>query len=103
MFATNTVYSQLIEGDIVTVNRKLLTKTDFQIKGSKAGEVVLDIAVDIYGNVTSANVIHHMTTINSSPIKMEAKNLVHTFKFEPGTTYPKFHHAKVKITVVEEK
>lgn len=99
----HTSYSQLIEGDIVTVNRKLLTKTDFQIKGAKAGEIFLDIAVDIYGNVTSANVIHHLTTINSSPIKMEAKKLALTYKFEEGTMYPKHHHAKLKITVVVEQ
>ena len=99
-FCANQAYCQLLSGSLVDDNRKLLTTTDFTLKGTKEGVVVYDLAVDIYGNVTSETLVVNMTTINSTPDRMAAKNLMKTFKFEPGTAYPKFHHVKVKVTFV---
>lgn len=93
-------YGQLLSGTLVDDHRKLLTETNFTLKGTKEGVVVYDLAVDIYGNVTSETLVTNMTTISSTPTRMEARNLVKTFKFQPGTAYPKFHHVKVKITFV---
>jgi hypothetical protein len=98
----NSCYSQIISGDILDSGRKLLTVCDFVIKSDRSGEVVYEIAVDIKGEITSATIVNSLTTIKSTPLKMEAKNLVNTFKFEPGTFYPKFHHCRVKITFVEK-
>jgi hypothetical protein len=39
-----------------------------------------------------------MTTITSTPMQIDAKNYVKKLKFKAGTGYPKFQHAKVKIT-----
>jgi hypothetical protein len=103
ILAVNYSYSQLLSGDLVEDNRKLLTKTDFRMEGSKQGEVVYDLAVDAYGNVTSSTLVSNMTTVASTPTRMEVRNYVNEFKFEPGTLYPKFHHVKVKITVVTKK
>jgi len=97
----NYSFSQLISGEIVDDGRVLLTQTNFKLKGANSGVVVFDISVDINGKVTSAVVIPSLTTIKSTPLKMDAKNLVNTFKFQPGTAYPKFHHAKVKISFEE--
>ncbi len=91
-------YSQILSGEIVDFGRKLLTETDFHLKGLTSGEVVYDISVDIYGNVTSSSLVQSMTTIKSTPLRMDAKNLINTFKFEAGNGFPKFHHAKIKIT-----
>lgn len=100
VFSLHFCFGQLLSGDIVDVKRPLLTETNFTIKGTKEGVVVYDIAVDIYGNVTSETLVANMTTISSTPARMEARNLIKTFKFQPGTAYPKFHHVKVKITFV---
>jgi hypothetical protein len=98
ILSNNHSYSQILSGDIVDFGRKLLTETDFQLKGLTSGEVVYDISVDIYGNVTAASLVKNMTTIKSTPLRMEAKNLIYKFKFEAGNGFPKFHHTKIKIT-----
>lgn len=95
-------HAQLLSGTLVDDHRKLLTETNFTITGTREGVVVYDIAVDIYGNVTSETLVVNMTTISSTPARMEARNLIKTFKFQQGTTYPKFHHVKVKITFVKK-
>ena len=89
---------QLISGDIVDYGRPLLTETNFILKGAKEGAVVCEIAVDLNGNVTSAIIDASMSTITSTPIQMDAKNYVKKLKFKAGTGYPKFQHAKVKVT-----
>lgn len=94
------INAQLISGDLVDANRRLLTESNFTIKGSKEGVIVYDLAVDVYGNVISQNLVANMTTVTSTPMRMDAKNYVSKFKFEPGTAFPKFHHVKVKITFV---
>ncbi len=96
----NTSFSQLISGDLVESGRRLLTETDFTIKGTKAGVVVYDVSVDLKGNVTSAVLVGEMTTIKSTPTQMDVKSYVNKFKFVAGNGYPKFHHATIKITVV---
>jgi len=103
LLCINTSFSQLISGDIVSVGRRLLTPSTFTINGAKKGEIVYEISVDIYGNVTSSTLVQSMTDVVSTPLKMDAKNLINTLKFEKGNGYPKFHHAKVKITVVDKK
>lgn len=91
---------QLLSGDIVDYGRPLLTETNFTLKGTKEGVVVYEIAVDLNGNVTSESLVSSMTTITSTPIQMDAKNYIKKLKFKSGTGYPKFQHAKVKITFV---
>jgi hypothetical protein len=100
MFCTRSLYSQLLSGDVVESHRPLLTETDFTIKGSKEGYVVYELAVDTKGNVTSETLVSSMTNIVSTPMKLDAKNMVHKFKFKEGP-YLKFQHVKVKITFVK--
>ena len=96
-FSIQQLFSQVISGDIYNVGRRLLTETNFTLKGTKSGVVVFDISVDITGKVTSAVVEKSMTTITSTPMLMDAKNLINTYKFELGNGFPKFHHGLVKI------
>lgn len=100
IMAVQQVFSQLVSGEIVTSGRKLLTETNFTIKGSKEGVVVYDLAIDLQGNVISETLVTTMTTTTSTPLKMDVRNYLKTFKFEAGNGYPKFHHVTVKITVV---
>lgn len=96
----NTSFSQLLSGDLVESGRRLITETDFTIKGTKEGVVVYDISVDLKGNVTSAVLVGELTTIKSTPTQMDVKSYVNKLKFVAGNGYPKFHHATIKITVV---
>jgi hypothetical protein len=98
----NHSYSQIISGEVLDSGRKMLTMSDFTIKSDRSGVVVFEMSVDIKGDVTSATIVNSLTTIKSTPLKMDAKNLISTFKFEPGTFYPKFHHCNIKITFVEK-
>ncbi len=99
---SNFAFSQIISGDIANVGRRLVTETNFTIKSTKIGEVVFDISVDINGKVTSAVIDKSKTTISSTPMIMDAKNLVSTFKFEAGNGFPKFHHGLVKINFTDK-
>ena len=101
-FCSNFVFSQIISGDIYNSGRRILTETNFSINSIKKGEIVFDISLDIYGKVTSAVVVKSMTSITSTPMVMDAKNLVSTYRFEPGNGFPKFHHGLVRINFIEK-
>lgn len=102
MFCSNFVFSQIISGEIYNVGRRLISETNFTLKGSKIGEVVFDVSVDIYGKITSAVVVKSLTNVTSTPMLMDAKNLVNSYKFEPGNGYPKFHHGLIKISFIDK-
>ena len=99
---SNCVFSQIISGDIYNSGRRIMTETNFIINSVKNGEIVFDISVDVYGKVTSAVIDKSKSTITSTPLIMDAKNLVNTFKFEPGNGFPKFHHGLVRINFIEK-
>jgi hypothetical protein len=98
---SNSSFSQLISGDLVSERRRLLTETNFTLEGNSEGTVAYELAVDREGKVTSTLLKSELTTITSTPLKMEANNYLKGFVFEPGTYYPKFHHVIVKITFVK--
>lgn len=102
LFSIHQVFSQIISGDLYSVGRRLLTETNFSIKAGKNGEVVFDISVDINGKVTSAVIDKSKSNVTSTPMIMDAKNLLSTFKFEAGTGFPKFHHGLVKINFTDK-
>lgn len=86
-------------GDLPTSGRKLLTPYSFKGEGTTAGVVVLDIAVNVDGKVTSTVVIPEESTIVSIPTLMKIKNEVRLLKFESGLQFPAYHHAKFTINV----
>lgn len=94
-------FSQLLSGDVINEGRSLLTKTDFKINSTTEGVVVYDITVNREGKVTSTLLKIEQSTINSTPLKMQAVNLLKSFKFEPNTRYPQVQHVLVKITFVK--
>ncbi|MBW7867125.1 MAG: hypothetical protein H3C31_02235 [Brumimicrobium sp.] len=95
-------FSQL-KGDIVRDNRKLVTPKDYIIQGIADGRVTFQIAVDINGDISSAKVVDSLTTLKSSPAKIDAYTYVKDFKFEPGTWFPKFHQGQITITMLRPK
>jgi|SRR5690554_951293 len=95
-------YGQL-SGDLAKDNRKIITEQGYIINGHVNGKIVFDISVNSEGVVTSAKVIDGESTVKSTPAKIEARNYVSTFKFQPGTWYPKYHQGRIVITMVKQK
>lgn len=94
-------FGQVVDGELKTSGRKLITKTAFVLDGHHDGWAIYDLAVDIEGNVTGA--VLKESSLPSRLDNMDIRNYVVTFKFEPGTHFPKFHHADVKITMVKSE
>jgi hypothetical protein len=96
--AMQSAFGQL-SGEIVNDGRKLLTPFNYLVQGTKSGVVVVEIAVNIDGEVTSVQVIPNESSIVSTPSLMAVKNHVKTLKFEKGYHFPKFHRGRMKIVV----
>jgi hypothetical protein len=100
LLMTTAAHSQ-ISGDVIDDNRKLITDYQYVIEGHLTGKVTIEISVDALGEISSSRVLDSESTIKSTPAKIKALNHVSQFKFEPGTWFPKFHKAKVVITMVK--
>jgi hypothetical protein len=94
-------YSQLTGGDAVAEGRDVVPETHFLIEGAHNGWAVLELAIDREGNVTSAQLKE--TNLKSSLDKMQMKKHSMSIKFVAGTHFPKFHHAEVRITMLESE
>jgi hypothetical protein len=88
-----------MSGEIATDGRNLLTPFNYLLKGNHDGVITVEIAVNIDGNVTSVQVLRNETSIVSTPTQMMVKEEVKKLKFEKGYHFPKFHRAKLKITI----
>lgn len=91
--------AQLISGDVLKENRKLLSTTNFHLNGSKTGEIYFELSINREGQVTSSKLINEKTTVVSTPTRMRAKEYVSTFEFEKGTHFPQFQNVIVCIKV----
>jgi predicted subunit of tRNA(5-methylaminomethyl-2-thiouridylate) methyltransferase len=98
LFFSFNCQSQLVSGDMLADGRYLETKTDFTLLSSVDGLIYLQLSVDREGNVLSVQTVSDGTTVKSSYLQMEAKNMVKKFKFQASNYFPKHHHVVVKIT-----
>lgn len=89
-------------GEIPSDGRKMLTPFNYLLKGNHDGVITVEIAVNIDGNVTSVQVLRNETSIVSTPTQMMVKEAVKKLKFEKGYHFPKFHRAKLIITIEKE-
>lgn len=102
IFAVSHVHSQLIDGEIVNEGRKLITPSTFVLVDTNSpGVMYYELSVDRNGDVTGARLLSEGTTVNSTPVKIKARNYLMKLKFEPGTIYPHNHHVRVKLTIKE--
>ena len=92
-------HSQYIGGSAKDEGRKMIDSPSFLIEGFINGYVKYELAIDREGNVTGVRPLE--TDLKSTPARYELRNYVKTLKFEPGTYYPKFHHAIVKLTMMK--
>jgi len=94
-------HAQLTGGAVVAEGRDVLPETSFIVEGAHDGWAIFSLAVDREGNVTSAQL--EETNLKSSLDKMEVKKHALKLKFVPGTHFPKFHQAQVRITMKESE
>jgi hypothetical protein len=92
-----------LKGDVVRDNRALLTNTEFVIEGSENARLVFNIAVLATGEVSAIKFVPSESTTKRTTSQFDARKYLETFKFEPGTHYPKFHQVTVTITMVKPK
>ena len=101
LFFSITAYCQL-SGEIAKDERKLTTNNGYVLQGQENGSIVFSIAVNDKGDITSAKVLGNETTIKNVQEQIDARHYVMTsFKFEPGTWFPKFHQGIISITIVK--
>ncbi len=95
------VFAQLLDGDLMDENRKLVSQTDFKLEGYKTGYFILELSVNREGRVTATTVNYEESTLNATPLQIKAQNYAKTLRFEPGTYYPEFHHVRIKVNFVK--
>lgn len=88
-----------ITGDLRFDERKIEKDINYTIDYKEAGRITVDIVVNIDGKVTSAVINTKHTTINSTPMKIEAKNRAKKLQFESCYHCPKFHNGSVVFKV----
>lgn len=96
-------FNAQVKGDVVDANRALLTETAFVIEGSENAKLVFNIAVLSNGEVSGIKFVPAESTTKRTSSQLDARKLIETLKFEPGTHYPKFHQATVTVTMVKPK
>jgi hypothetical protein len=94
--------TQLLSGSAMDSGRKLVNTVSFDIHGSRSGVVVLELAIDNLGKVTSSRLISEKSDILSTPAVMMAKNAAKTFLFTPGTHFPEFQYALVRFNYIKD-
>lgn len=93
-----TVKSQVLGGTVVASGRTLTTASDFTIVGNVEGHVIVELAVNRQGKVTSVRVIYNESNVKSTPQIMKSQNAAKKLAFTAGTRYAEFEHVKVKYT-----
>lgn len=101
LFFSSMSFGQILSGELVDEGRAMTSETSFVVEGMADGFAIYEVAVSRNGKVTSVKLIE--SNLKSTPAKYEIRNYVAKIRFAPGTHYPKFHHAKVKITSVKPK
>jgi hypothetical protein len=97
---TCTSAAQIVGGTLVDDGRKLISQPNFTIVDSVySGTVVMSLAVNRKGEVTSGKAISDGTTIQSTPVRINVRNVAMKLKFEESIYYPEFHYVTVKFTV----
>jgi hypothetical protein len=101
VFFVSTAFGQLVGGDVIAEQRDVIPETTFIMEGARNGWAVVTLAVNREGAVTSVQIKE--TNLKSSIDKMDLRKFAQGIRFEPGTHYPKFHHAEVRITMIESE
>jgi len=91
-----------VGGKIANDKRPITQPINFEVTGTKPGEIYFTISVNEAGDVISCKVIKSKTTVFSTPTTVKARNLITSkLKFEADSSYPQFHIGYVLITVIK--
>lgn len=96
------VKAQILSGSAIESGRKLVNTVSFDIHGSRSGFVVLEVAIDNLGKVTSSRLLAEKSDVLSTPAVMIAKNAAKSFLFSPGTHFPEFQYALVRFNYIKD-
>lgn len=96
------VKAQILSGSAIESGRKLVNTVSFDIHGSRSGVVVLEVAIDNLGKVTSSRLVTEKSDVLSTPAVMIAKNAAKSFLFSPGTHFPEFQYALVRFNYIKD-
>jgi hypothetical protein len=97
---TWTSKAQITGGTLVDDGRKLISTSNFTVTDSLyTGTLVMSLAVNRKGEVTSGKYISEGSTITSTPVRIKVRNYAMKLKFEEGVYFPEFHYVTVKFTV----
>jgi hypothetical protein len=91
--------AQLIEGDVISDGRKLVTPVDFVIEGFEEGVLFYQITVDREGKVQAIQYIPEGSMYRSTPTDIRAKNFIKKLAFTPKSNAPLTQSVKLKLTV----
>ncbi len=103
LMMTQFTFSQLLSGDLLESNRYLLQKSDFTIESTSEGVIVLELAVNEWGEVTSSRYLPEQSTLKSTPLKMQATKYANSFKFLAGSLFPEHQYVIVQINFVKKQ
>ena len=103
LFISGASFGQLLSGDLLDEGRRMVSPKKFVIESRTNGYLTYELAVNREGKVTSARMLNEQSNVKSTPAQIDAYKYVTGLKFEPGTSYPQFHHVVVKITLVRPK
>lgn len=97
---TCTSTAQITGGTLVDDGRKMISTSNFTVTDSLyTGTVVMSLAVNRKGEVTSGKYIAEGSTITSTPVRIKVRNYAMKLKFEESIYFPEFHYVTVKFTV----
>ncbi len=81
-------------------SRKMISTSNFVVTDSLyTGTVVMSLAVNRKGEVTSGKYITEGSTITSTPVRIKVRNYAMKLKFEESIYFPEFHYVTIKFTV----
>lgn len=103
LFSFTQTEAQLLSGQLLEENRKLLTQTDFTIYGDYTGHIVYELSVDRKGKVTSERLIPEQSTIKSTPANIQARKFLNSLVFQEGTHFPANQHVIIRVLFTQQE
>lgn len=92
--------AQIMGGTLVDDGRKMISTSNFTVTDSLyTGTVVMSLAINRKGEVTSGKYIAEGSTITSTPVRIKVRNYAMKLKFEESIYFPEFHYVTVKFSV----
>ncbi len=91
-----------VSGEIINDHRPIIKDIVYEVNGRKQGTLAFTISVNEKGDVISCKLDKENSTVYDTPASVAARNQITSgLKFKADSSYPKFHHGTVWITVLK--